>query len=142
MWCDFIIVCWFGYLLLFKGDDMNITLLRGNLTRDPELRKLENGDKKVSVVNFTVAVSREYTKASGEKDKVTTFINCEAWDSGAEIIAESFKKGDLVMVEGSLRNDSWEKDGVKHSTLRVRVNNFSKITKLSKKSADKEPVAF
>lgn len=135
-------MCWFGYLLLFKGDDMNITLLRGNLTRDPELRKLENGDKKVSVVNFTVAVSREYTKASGEKDKVTTFINCEAWDSGAEIIAESFKKGDLVMVEGSLRNDSWEKDGVKHSTLRVRVNNFSKITKLSKKSSEKEPVAF
>lgn len=135
-------MCWFGYLLYFKGDDMNITLLRGNLTRDPELRKLENGDKKVSVVNFTVAVSREYTKASGEKDKVTTFINCEAWDSGAEIIAESFKKGDLVMVEGSLRNDSWEKDGVKHSTLRVRVNNFSKITKLSKKSSEKEPVAF
>lgn len=122
---------------------MNITLLRGNLTRDPELRKIESGSRSVSVVNFTIAVSREYTKASGEKDKVTTFINCEAWDSGADIIAESFKKGDLVMVEGSLRNDSWEKDGVKHSTLRVRVNNFSKITKLSKtKNADTEAVAF
>jgi len=123
---------------------MNITLLRGNLTRDPELRKIESSNgKSVSVVNFTVAVSREYTKASGEKDKVTTFINCEAWDSGAEIIAESFKKGDLVMVEGSLRNDNWEKDGVKHSTLRVRVNNFSKITKLSKnRSSEAEAVAF
>lgn len=122
---------------------MNITLLRGNLTRDPELRKIESGSRSVSVVNFTIAVSREYTKASGEKDKVTTFINCEAWDSGAEVIAESFKKGDLVMVEGSLRNDSWEKDGVKHSTLRVRVNNFSKITKLSKtKNSDPEAVAF
>ena len=123
---------------------MNITLLRGNLTRDPELRKIESSNgKSVSVVNFTVAVSREYTKASGEKDKVTTFINCEAWDSGAEIIADSFRKGDLVMVEGSLRNDSWEKDGVKHSTLRVRVNNFSKITKLSKsRQTDAEAVAF
>lgn len=123
---------------------MNITLLRGNLTRDPELRKIEsNNGKSVSVVNFTVAVSREYTKASGDKDKVTTFINCEAWDSGAEIIADSFKKGDLVMVEGSLRNDSWEKDGVKHSTLRVRVNNFSKITKLSKnRQSEPETVAF
>ena len=122
---------------------MNITLLRGNLTRDPELRKIESGSRCVSVVNFTIAVSREYTKASGDKDKVTTFINCEAWDSGAEVIAESFRKGDLVMVEGSLRNDSWEKDGVKHSTLRVRVNNFSKITKLSKtKNADSEAVAF
>ena len=122
---------------------MNIVLLRGNLTRDPEIRKIEGRSKPVSVVNFTIAVSREYTKASGEKDKITTFVNCEAWDSGAEIIAESFRKGDLVMVEGSLRNDSWEKDGVKHSTLRIRVNNFSKITKLSKsQSVDTETVAF
>lgn len=123
---------------------MNITLLKGNLARDPELRTVNTGGKQTSVVNFTVAVSRDYTKASGEKDKITSFINCEAWDSGAEMIAESFKKGDLVMVEGSLRNDSWEKDGVKHSSLKVRVNNFSKITRLSKntKQDSAEPVAF
>jgi single-strand DNA-binding protein len=113
---------------------MNITILRGNLARDPELRTVNTGGKQTSVVNFTVAVSREYTKSSGEKDKITSFINCEAWDSGADIIGSSFKKGDLVMVEGSLRNDTWEKDGVKHSSLKVRVNNFSKITKLSKNS--------
>lgn len=113
---------------------MNITILRGNLARDPELRVVSTGGKQTSVVNFTIAVSREYTKANGEKDKVASFINCEAWDTGAEIIGSSFKKGDLVLVEGSLRNDSWEKDGVKHSSLKVRVNNFSKITKLSKPS--------
>lgn len=124
---------------------MNITILKGNLARDPEIRTVASGDKQTSVVNFTVAVSREYTKANGVKDKITSFINCEAWDSGAEIIGSSFKKGDLVMVEGSLRNDSWEKDGVKHSTLKVRVNNFSKITKLSRNSRDQsaeEAVAF
>ena len=110
---------------------MNITILRGNLARDPELRTVNTNGKSTSVINFTIAVSREYTKANGERDKITTFVSCEAWDSGAEIIGRSFKKGDLVMVEGSLRNDSWEKDGVKHSTLKVRVNNFSKITKLS-----------
>lgn len=127
---------------------MNITILRGNLARDPELRVVNTGGKQTSVVNFTVAVSREYTKASGDKDKVTSFINCEAWDSGAEIIGSSFKKGDLVLVEGSLRNDTWEKDGVKHSSLKVRVNNFSKITKLSKQSRSgnsteaQESVAF
>lgn len=128
---------------------MNITILRGNLARDPELRVVNTGGKQTSVVNFTVAVSREYTKSGGEKDKITSFINCEAWDSGAEVIADSFKKGDLVMIEGSLRNDSWEKDGVKHSTLKVRVNNFSKITKLSRarnqnssESNAEETVAF
>ena len=111
---------------------MNINILRGNLARDPDVRKVNSNGKSTSVVNFTIAVSREYTKANGEKDKITTFVNCEAWDSGAEIIGASFQKGDLVMVEGSLRNDSWEKDGVKHNTLKVRVNNFSKITKLSR----------
>lgn len=127
--------------------DMNIVILKGNLARDPELRVVGNGDKQTSVVNFTVATSREYTKNNGEKDKITSFINCEAWDTGAEVIGESFKKGDLVLIEGSLRNDSWEKDGVKHSTLKVRVNNFSKITKLSRtgsksSSENKEVVAF
>lgn len=122
---------------------MNITLLKGNLARDPELRVVNPNGKQTSVVNFTIAVNRDYVKANGERDKITSFINCEAWDSGAETIADSLKKGDLVMVEGSLRNDSWEKDGVKHSSLKVRVNNFSKITKLSKnKVEDSEPVAF
>lgn len=126
---------------------MNITILKGNLARDPELRSVTIGDKQTSVVNFTVAVSREFTKANGSQDKVTSFITCEAWDSGAEAIASSFKKGDLVMVEGSLRNDSWEKDGVKHSTIKVRVNNFAKIQKSGKKTEAKkdenlESVAF
>lgn len=125
---------------------MNIVILRGNLARDPELRTVGSGDKKTSVVNFTIATSREFTKANGTQDKVTSFIQCEAWDSGAEAIASSFKQGDLVMVEGSLRNDSWEKDGVKRSTVKVRVNNFGPIIKTSRKSfseaVDAEPVSF
>jgi single-strand DNA-binding protein len=122
---------------------MNITILKGNLARDPELREVQTNGKSTFVVNFTIAVSREYTKASGEKDKITTFVPCEAWDSGAEMIGRSLKKGDPVMVEGSLRNDSWEKDGVKHNSLKIRVNNFSKITKLaSLKSQSSETVAF
>lgn len=113
---------------------MNIVILKGNLTRDPELRVIANGEKQTSVVNFTVATSREFTRANGTKDKITSYVSCEAWDSGAETIKDSFAKGDLVLIEGSLRNDNWEKDGVKHSTLKVRVNNFSKITKLKRKN--------
>jgi single-strand DNA-binding protein len=112
---------------------MNLVILRGNLARDPELRTVNPNNKSTSVVNFTIATSREFTKQNGETDKITTFVQCEAWDSGAEAIADSLKKGDLVMVEGSLRNDSWEKDGVKHSTLKVRVNNFAKLNRGKKK---------
>lgn len=120
---------------------MNIILLKGNLTRDPELRVVNTGDKQTSVVSFTIAVSKDFTRANGTRDKIVSYIQCEAWDSGAEIIGSSFNKGDLVMIEGSLRNDNWEKDGVKHSTLKVRVNNFSKVTRIKKKDTE-EAVAF
>ena len=106
---------------------MNLVVLRGNLARDPELRVV--GANRTAVVNFTVATSREFTRSDGTRDKVTSFITCEAWDSGAVAVSNTLKKGDLVMVEGSLRNDSWEKDGVKHSTMKVRVNNFAPIVK-------------
>ena len=119
---------------------MNLVILRGNLARDPELRTVNTNNKTTSVVNFTIATSREFTKQNGDTDKITTFVQCEAWDSGAEAVADALKKGDLVMVEGSLRNDSWEKDGVKHSTLKVRVNNFAKLNRNSKKR-DKETEA-
>lgn len=130
------------YLCTLGVENMNIVLLKGNLTRDPELRTVTTGNRQTSVVSFSVAVSRDFTRSDGTKDKIVSYIQCEAWDSGAEVIGESFKKGDLVMVEGSLRNDSWEKDGVKHSTLKVRVNNFSKITKLKRKETTEESVAF
>lgn len=108
---------------------MNLVVLRGNLARDPELRVV--GQNRTAVVNFTVATSREFTRSDGTRDKTTSFITCEAWDTGAVAVSNTLKKGDLVMVEGSLRNDSWEKDGVKHSTMKVRVNNFAPIVKSS-----------
>lgn len=124
---------------------MNLVIIKGNLARDPELRTINGSSgKSTSVVNFTVAASREYTKADGSTDKITTFIPCEAWDSGAETIASTFAKGDLVMLEGSLRNDNWEKDGVKHSSMKIRVSNFAKISRTTKsqKKTKEETVAF
>ena len=119
---------------------MNVVILKGNLARDPELRNVSPNGRQTSVVNFTVAVSREFTKANGEVDKATTIIQCEAWDADAELISSSLKKGDMVTVEGSLKNDSWEKEGVKHSTMKIRVNSFTKTNRSSLKS-NKQVVA-
>lgn len=120
--------------------NMNLVVLKGNLARDPELRVVS--EKQTAVVNFTVAVNTEFTRANGSQDKITSFISCEAWDSGAQAIANTLKKGDLVLVEGSLRNDSWEKDGVKRSTLKVRVNTFAPLAKStrSNKNTNQETV--
>jgi single-strand DNA-binding protein len=103
---------------------MNASILQGNLTHDPLLKYLEINGKKVAVCNFSIATHRHFRKANGEKHKETTFIDCEAWDSGAETIAKYVRKGDSLLVRGSFKNDSWERDGQKFSKLKLRVEEF------------------
>lgn len=108
---------------------MNIVVLKGNLARDPDVREVSVGGRTTKVVNFTVAVSRFYRKQNGERDKDTVFILCEAWDTGADRISAILKKGDPVLVEGSLKTENWEKDGQKHSRMKVRVSTFDKLNR-------------
>ena len=103
---------------------MNVVILQGNLTHEPLLKYLEINNKRVAVCNFSIATHRHFKKANGEKSKETTFIDCEAWDTGAETISKYVNKGSSLLVRGSLKNDSWEKDGQKISKIRLRVEEF------------------
>lgn len=108
---------------------MNKVFLRGNLVRNPETRTIKmSNDKETKVTNFTVAVSRVFQKSNGEKDKDVTYIMCEAWDTGAEAISKHFVKGDPILIEGSLKTESWEKDGQKRSIMKVRVASFERFS--------------
>ena len=115
---------------------MNLVVLMGNLTRDPELRRVKVRDKETSVTKFSLAINRFYKKADGQKEKDTTFINCEVWDTGAENIAKYVKKGDPILITGSLKNYSWEKYGQKHSTTRVRVDTFKYLSRRVKETEE------
>lgn len=103
---------------------MNVVVLKGNLTKDPELKYITNG---TAVTNFTVAVNRHFKRQDGSKDKETTYVDCEVWDSAAEHLAEYCAKGDPILVQGALKLDMWETDGQKRSRLKVRVNNFDRL---------------
>ena len=91
---------------------MNKVLLLGRLTKDPELRATPSG---VSVTSFTVAVNRRF-----KKDE-TDFINCIAWRNTAEFISKYFGKGSMIAVVGSMQTGSYEKDGQKHYTTDINV---------------------
>jgi single-strand DNA-binding protein len=108
---------------------MNEVRLSGRLTRDPEIKVLDIGGHKVTVANFSLAVTRYFRKANGERDKDTTFVNCEAWDTGAETLGKYVTKGDPILVFGSLKTENWEKDGQKMSRMKVRVSNFERLFK-------------
>ena len=91
----------------------NKVVLVGNLARDPESRKA--GDH--TVTEFSVAVN-----SLGKKEQ-TTFINIQTWNKVAENCAKYLKKGSRVLVDGELRQDTWEaEDGSKRSKYYVNTN--------------------
>jgi single-strand DNA-binding protein len=94
----------------------------GNLTADPELRFTRSGG--TAVANFTVASTpRTLDRQSGEwKDGDALFLRCTAWRGVAENTAESLSKGDRVIVTGSLRQRSYEKDGEKRTVFELDVD--------------------
>ncbi len=118
---------------------MNKVTLLGNLTRDPEIRYINTVGGQVAVTKFTLAVSRQFKKSNGESKKETLFMPCIAWSSGAEAIDKYFSKGSKILIEGSLVNESWEKDGENHTRTVVRVDEF--YFPGDKKSSDTQKVS-
>ena len=103
---------------------MNKVILLGNLTRDPELKNLPNGNSKVA--NFGLAMNERWNDAqSGEQRETVCFVEVEAWNRQAEIIDEYFKKGSQILVEGNLKFDQWQaEDGTNRNRLSVRLQRF------------------
>lgn len=97
---------------------MNVVVLVGRLTDNPELRHTNSN---ISVTRFSIAVDRAYR--SGE-ERQADFINIVAWRQTAEFITRYFTKGQRIGIEGSLRmNQFTDKDGNKRTTYEVVVNN-------------------
>ena len=90
---------------------VNKAILLGNLGKDPELRRLDDGR---AVANFSIATSETYKNKSGEKVTNTEWHNVVLWTPLAEIAESYLKKGSQVYIEGKISNRSYEdKDGVK-----------------------------
>lgn len=97
---------------------MNVVVLIGRLTDNPELRHTNSN---IAVTRFSIAVDRGYR--SGE-ERQTDFINIVAWRQTAEFITTYFKKGQRIAIEGSLRMNRYQdKDGNNRTSYEVVVNN-------------------
>ena len=102
---------------------MNRCFLSGHLTRSPELRLTPDGTAKVA--NFGLAVNERFSdRETGEQRETVHFFECSAWNRTAELAFEYLKKGSPVLIEGSLRFESWESDGQSRSRVTVRVQRF------------------
>lgn len=84
---------------------MNECIFCGRFTEDPQLQRIVNeNDKETCFVNFELAINRKFKKSNGELGKNVTYLEFEAWDSGAEVICKSFRKGDAIFVHAAARN--------------------------------------
>ena len=98
---------------------MNMVVLMGNLTRDPELRRTPSGQ---AVADLGMAVSEKYKTKDGEEAQSTCFVDIVAWGKQAEACSQHLAKGSAVVVEGKLQFDQWQTAaGEKRYKLRVRA---------------------
>lgn len=110
---------------------MNKVTLFGRLVKDPELRK--SAKSNLSVASFTLAVRRKTKNSAGEYE--SDFVRCVAWRNLAELIMQYFFKGSRILICGSLRTDSYEKDGKKQYSTYVVVDDINFVDKASDATA-------
>ena len=109
---------------------MNRCFLIGNLTRDPELATTNSG---VSVCRFSLAVTRNFSNADGERE--ADFLNIIVWRGQAENCHKYLKKGSKCAVTGSIQTRSFDaQDGSKRYVTEIVADNVEFLN--SKSSGD------
>jgi single-strand DNA-binding protein len=116
--------------------DTVITVV-GNLTADPELRFTPSG---AAVANFTVASTpRTFDRQSGEwKDGEALFLRCNIWRQAAENVAETLTRGARVIVQGRLKQRSFEtREGEKRTVIELEVDEIGPSLRYATASVNK-----
>lgn len=99
---------------------LNKIMVIGHLGKDPEMRYTPSGRP---VTTFTIAVSRSWNSADGERHSETEWFNIVAWGNLAEICKQYLTKGQQVYVEGRLQTRHWDdKEGQKHTSVEIVAN--------------------
>ena len=111
---------------------INKVIIIGTLGRDPEMRYLPNGN---AVCSMSLATDEGYKdKNTGQQVDKTEWHRIEAFGRLAEIMGEYLKKGSKCYVEGKLRTDEYEKDGIKRYSTKIIANEMTMLD--SRQSGD------
>lgn len=106
---------------------VNRVILIGNLGKDPEVRRLDNG---AVVAKFTLATNESYKDREGNWQTTTEWHEILVWRQLAERAESSLKKGMTVYVEGKLTHRNWQdQDGNSRRTTEVVANYFRSLGK-------------
>lgn len=101
---------------------MNLVILMGRLTRDPEVRYSQSGSESMSVARFSLAVDRKIRTEGGQN---ADFVNCVAFGKKAEFLEKYVHKGTKIVVTGRIQTGSYtNKDGNKVYTTDIACDDI------------------
>ena len=102
---------------------INTVILGGNLTRDPELRYTPKGQ---AVCDATIANTEKWKTESGEAKERTAFVGLVIWGPKGEAFAKYHTKGQQVLVEGRITQETWDdkETGKKREKTKVQVDQW------------------
>ena len=111
---------------------MNNVVLSGRLTADPDVRQTGN----TTMATYTLAVDRRF-KREGEPD--ADFIRCVVFGRGAEFAQNYLGKGIKIMITGRINTGNYEKDGIRHYTTDIIVDQqeFAESKKASENAQER-----
>ena len=114
---------------------LNVVVLSGRLTADPELKTTANG---ISVCSFSIAVERRFK--SGE-ERQSDFINIVTWRSSAEFVSKYFKKGQMIAIRGSIQTRRYQdKDGNNRTAFEIVADDVQ-FADFARRDGDSAPMA-
>lgn len=103
------------------ANNINVVVLSGNLTHDPQIRATQSG---TAIMSFSIAVNESVKNGStGEWEQYTNFFDMCMFGKRAEALSKMLTKGMRVTVTGRLKYSSWERDGQKRSKVEVIADN-------------------
>ena len=101
---------------------MNKVIIMGRLTRDPDVRYSNQGERQMAIARYTLAVDRRFRRTNDSNEQTADFINCVAFDRQAEFAETYLSKGTRMVVCGRLQTGSYtNKDGIRVYTTDVVV---------------------
>jgi len=104
---------------------VNKVILVGNVGQKPEMKAMPSGDQ---VASFSLATSESWKdKNTGQQQERTEWHNCVAFKGLAGVIGQYVNQGSKLYVEGQLRTQSWEKDGVKRYKTEIVVSDMQML---------------
>lgn len=114
---------------------VNKCIFIGNLGRDPEFRATPDG---LSVANIAIACTEKYKDKQGQQKEITEWVNVVFFGRLAEVAAQYMAKGMQVYVEGRMKTEKYEKDGITRYSTKIVGEKMQMLSRKNEKQNNSE----